>query len=169
MKDLCSYQTARPARPRSAPPDYPFTLGRLTNNVALILPPEADQRWSEISPLSASETFTQGRVWRIGTGSPHANDSVKEATVSVRGRGVASSVCTRVIDTSQTLPLALIGCIEPGAVDSCKSNYSHWVEPQTVDFYTADLYLILLSDHNDNFSNYNKKYLQTTTLSFLQK
>ena len=45
----------------------------------------------------------------------------------------------RMIDTSQTLPLALIGCIEPGAVDSCKSNYSHWVEPQTVDFYTADL------------------------------
>ena len=26
-----------------------------------------------------------------------------------------------------------------------------------MDFYTADLYLILLSDHNDNFSKYNKK------------
>ena len=55
-------------------------------------------------------------------------------------------VCTRVIDTSQTLPLTLIGCVGPGAADSCRSNYSHWVEPQT-----ADLYLILLSDHNDNF------------------
>ena len=52
------------------------------------------------------------------------------------------------------LPLALIGCIDPGVVYSCKSIYSHWVEPQTVDFYTGDLYLILLSDHNDNFSKY---------------
>ena len=33
----------------------------------------------------------------------------------------------------------------------------HWVKPQTVDFYTADLYLILLSDYDDNFSKYNKK------------
>ena len=56
------------------------------------------------------------------------------------------------IDISQTLPLALIGCVDLGVVDSCKSNYGHWVEPQT-----ADLYLILLSDHNDNFSKYNKK------------
>ena len=76
---------------------------------------------------------------------------------AVLGRGAASRVCTRMIDTSQTLPLALIGSVERGVVDSCKSNYSHWVEPQTVDFYTADLYLILLSDHNDNFSKYNKK------------
>ena len=79
MKDLCSYQTVRPTRPRSAPPDYPFTLGRLTNNAALI-PPEADQRRSKISPLSTSETFTQRRVWRIAAGSPHANGSVKEAS-----------------------------------------------------------------------------------------
>ena len=47
----------------------------------------------------------------------------------------ASSVCTSMIDSSQTLLLALIGCIDPGAVDSCKSNYSHWVEPQTRDFF----------------------------------
>ena len=53
-----------------------------------------------------------------------------------------------------------------GAVDSCRSNYSHWVEPQTVDLYTADLYRILLSEHNYNFSKYNiKKLLQTTALS----
>ena len=73
-----------------------------------------------------------------------------------RGGG-CSSVCMRMIDISQTLHVALIGCIELGAVDSCKSNYSHWVEPQTVDFYTADLYLILLSDHNDNFRKYITK------------
>ena len=79
----------------------------------------------------------------------------------------------RMTDTSQTLPLALIGCINLGAVDSCKSNYSHWVDPQTVDFYIADPCLILLSDHNDDFRKYNKKiitdyrllkfrYIQTT-------
>ena len=75
------------------------------------------------------------------------SDQVRAGTAPERGRGAASSICTRVTDTSQTLPLDLIGCIQPGAVDSCKSNYSHWVEPQTVAFYTADL-----SDHKDNFS-----------------
>ena len=74
------------------------------------------------------------------------------------GRLAASSICTRLIYTSQTLPLALIGCVDPGVLDSCKSNYVHWVEPQTVDFYTADLYLILLLDHNHNFSKCNKNY-----------
>ena len=44
-----------------------------------------------------------------------------------------------------------------GAVDSWKSNYSHLVETQTVDFYTADQYQILLSDHNDNLSKFNFK------------
>ena len=62
------------------PPDYLFTLGWLTNNAALILPTEADQHRTEISPLSASETFTQRRVQRIGTGSPHANGSVNRAS-----------------------------------------------------------------------------------------
>ena len=42
-------------------------------------------------------------------------------------------------------------------MNSCKSNYSHCADPQTVDFYTADLHFDLLSDHNDNFSKYNKK------------
>ena len=60
-------------------------------------------------------------------------------------------------DTSQTLPLALIGCVDPGEGDFCKSNSGHCVEPQTVDFYTADLCLILLSEHDDNFSKYNQK------------
>ena len=75
--------------------------------------------------------------------------------------GGLPTVCMRVIDTSQTLSLALISCVDLGAVNSYKLNYSHWVEPQTVDFYTADLYLILLSDHNDNFSKYNKKKIVT--------
>lgn len=46
------------------------------------------------------------------------------------GRGAASSISMRVIYTSQ---------------------------PQAVDFYTADLYLILLSDNNDNSSKHNKR------------
>ena len=83
-------------------------------------------------------------------------DHVRAGTASARGRGAewgaARSICMRVIDTSQALTLALIAW-----VDSCKSNYSNWVDPQTVIFYTADLCLILLSDHNDNFSKYNKK------------
>ena len=73
--------------------------------------------------------------------------------------------CTKVIYT-QTLPLALIGCIELGAVDSCKSNYSHWVEPQTVDFYTDNLYLILLSHHYDNFSKYDKKIVTDYSINW---
>ena len=51
-------------------------------------------------------------------------------TVPARGRG-CSRVCTRMIDTSQTPPSALIGCVDSGA-------------------------LILLSDHSHNFSKYNK-------------
>ena len=47
--------------------------------------------------------------------------------------GGLPAACSRVIDTSQTRPLTLIGCIKPGAMDSC-------------------LYLI----HDDNFSKYNK-------------
>ena len=41
------------------------------------------------------------------------------------GWGAASGICTRVIDTSQTLPMALIFCVDRVAVNSCKSNYSH--------------------------------------------
>ena len=59
---------------------YLFTLVRFTNNTALILPPDADQRRSEISSLAASETFTQRRRRRIGARSPHANGSVNGAT-----------------------------------------------------------------------------------------
>ena len=48
--------------------------------MALTLPPEADQHWSKISPLAASETFTQRRRRRIGAGSLHANGSVNGAS-----------------------------------------------------------------------------------------
>ena len=43
-----------------------------------------------------------------------------------------------------------------------QSNYDLWVETRTVDFFffTADLCLILLSDHNDNFSKYSKKIVK---------
>ena len=37
------------------------------------------------------------------------------------------------------------------------------MDPQTVDFYTADLYLNLLSDHNVNFSKYMKKIVTDYT------
>ena len=73
------------------------------------------------------------------------------------------------IDNSQTLPLALIGCVDPEEVDSCKSDYSHWVDPQTVDLSSADLYLILLSDHNDNFSKYNKRIVTDYSLKLSLK
>ena len=39
-----------------------------------------------------------------------------------------------------------------------------WSHRQGI-FFTVDLYGILLSDHNNNFSKYNKKMLQTTTLT----
>ena len=68
----------RPTRPRSVSPAYPFTLGQFTNNTAVRLPPETDQRRNEISP-SASGTFPQRRLLRIGVGSPHANSSVNGA------------------------------------------------------------------------------------------
>ena len=41
---------------------------------------KADQHLSEISPLTASETFTQRRMRRIGAGSPHAHSSVNGAS-----------------------------------------------------------------------------------------
>ena len=59
------------------------------------------------------------------------SDQVKADTVggeghcqvhTVWGRGSASSVCTCMIETSLSVPLALIGFVDPGAVDSCKSN-----------------------------------------------
>ena len=55
------------------------------------------------------------------------------------------------------LPLGSDWLYVAGSGRFLPSNYSHWVEPQTVDFYTTDLYLILLSDHNDSFSKYNQK------------
>ena len=72
-----SYQSVRPTHPRSAPPAYPFTLVRFTNNTALLLPQEADQRRREVSPLAVSETFTQRRRRRIGgSQDPHMQTAV---------------------------------------------------------------------------------------------
>ena len=64
----------------------------------------------------------------------------------------SSSVCMSMIDTSQKLASALIGCVDSEAIDSCKSNQ----KPQTVDFFIVDLHFILLPDHYDNFSKYKK-------------
>ena len=46
------------------------------NTAPLILPAEADQHWSEISALAASETLIQRRRRRIDAGSLHPNSSV---------------------------------------------------------------------------------------------
>ena len=92
------------------------------------------------------------------------SDQIRAGAAPAGGVGAACSLCTRVTGTSQTLSFPLIGCVEAGEMDSCKSNYSHWVEPQTVDFYTADLCLIMLSDHN-LAKKKKKKKLQTTTLN----
>ena len=72
--------TVRSTRPRSAPPVYPFTLVQFTNNTALMLPPEVDQRWSEISPLAASERFTLRRRRGIGLLKSHPIGSVNGAS-----------------------------------------------------------------------------------------
>ena len=58
--------TVQSTRPGYAKPAYPFTLVRFSNNTALILPPEAYQRWSEISPLAVSVRFTLRWRWGIG-------------------------------------------------------------------------------------------------------
>ena len=72
-------QTTRPQYAKLA---YPFTLVRFSNYTALILPPEAYQGRSEISPLAASERFTPR--WRQGIGAlkPHPKASVNGASIS---------------------------------------------------------------------------------------
>ena len=46
---------------KQRPASTPLTLVRFSNNTALLLPPEADQGRSEISPLAASDSFTLRR------------------------------------------------------------------------------------------------------------
>ena len=75
---LSDYMTDTPSISKALA--SPFTLVRFANNMALTLPPEAEKHQSEISPLAASETFTQRRRQRIGAESPHANSSVNGAT-----------------------------------------------------------------------------------------
>ena len=71
---------------------YPFTLVWFANTALLILPPEAGQRQSEISPLATSETFTYRPRWRTGAGSPHPNGGVKGALMHGDMVGGCSSV-----------------------------------------------------------------------------
>ena len=71
-----------------------------------------------LSVLHHCSQFGHESIWP-------GNPNPKSRHCTCVREGVASSVCTRVMDSSQTLPLALIGCTELGAVDSCKSNYSH--------------------------------------------
>ena len=69
------------------------------------------------------------------------------------GRGAASGLCTRMIDTSQTLPLALIGCVDPGLVYSCKSNYSHrqWIFTQlTCILFYCQIIMTVLANITQN-------------------
>ena len=53
---------------------------RFTSAAPLILPPEAHQSLSEISPLATYEIFTQRLLWRICAGSPHSKGSVNGAS-----------------------------------------------------------------------------------------
>ena len=75
VKDLWGYQTIRLTHPRYTKPACPFTLVQFANNMPLILLPEADQRRSEISPLAASETFTQRRRRELAE-DPHMQTAV---------------------------------------------------------------------------------------------
>ena len=79
LRYFCLVQSTRP---QYVKPAYPFTLVRFSNNTALILPPEAYQGRSEISPLATSERFTLR--WRRGIGvlMPHPKASVNGASDS---------------------------------------------------------------------------------------
>ena len=57
------------------------SLVRFSNNTALILPPEAYQGQTEISPLSTTERLTLRRRRGIGVLKPRPKASVNEATV----------------------------------------------------------------------------------------
>ena len=72
-----------------------FTLAQFTNNAALILPPEANQHWSKISPLAAFKRFTL-RWWRvIGALTPNPNASVNGVSdMMPRGTGKATATAT---------------------------------------------------------------------------
>ena len=61
---------------------YPFTLVQFTDTAPVILPPEAFQLWSEISPFASSEKGTQRRRRRISARYPNLDSSVNGACVS---------------------------------------------------------------------------------------
>ena len=104
--------------------------------------------WAVVGRLDGSALLLLSVLPAVYSLGMKVSDQIRAGAAPAGGAGAACSLCTRVTGTSQTLSFPLIGCVEAGEMDSCKSNYSHWVEPQTVDFYTADLCLIMLSDHN---------------------
>ena len=75
-----------------------------------------------------------------------------QITVDIQSNKQDSSRrCRRVIDTSQTHPLALIGCVDTGAVDSSNQiTAAGWSHRQL----TCILFYCQIN--NDNFSKYNK-------------
>ena len=75
--------------------------------MALILPPEVDQRWSEISPLSASETFTQRRVQRIKAFRP---EECRLRTVSADG---AKTHGSEFLSIDETVVVMCFGLVLP--------------------------------------------------------
>ena len=81
VRDLCSYQTSQ----TDMPPLRASGLSIHTGVAHQQCGPDTTSRGRSAPernspPLSASETFTQ-RVWRVGTGSPHANGSVNGASL----------------------------------------------------------------------------------------
>ena len=66
---------------------------QIGRSAALVLPPMADQHRSDISPLTASETFTQRRRQRTGAGSPHSNGSVNGARIRYLNSAFPFKLC----------------------------------------------------------------------------
>ena len=75
-----------------------------------------------------------------------------------RGRGTACSIGTRMIDSSQTRPLALIGCVDPGAGRFLQitKGWSH--RQLTCILHYCQIKMTILANVT------KKRQLQTTTL-----
>ena len=67
--------------------------------------------------------LSSAMIYSLGL-SLEVSDQVRAGTAPSWERG-GCPVCrsTIMIDTSQILPLALISCVDSGALDSCKSNF----------------------------------------------
>ena len=81
--------------------------------------------------------------------------TLKWDTATVWGRGAASRVCEHAWLTLLSSPSALIGYVKTaGGFLQIKLGP---LGGATVDFYTVDVYFMLLSDHYDNCSKYKTK------------